>query len=222
MKTNKLTMMALSGVFALTACSGGGTTSQTCMVFGEVPGIYADYEAQRDEIEESAQGTESAAQAALAKLEELEEQYRAKIEEAGMKLNGQPIEIVTTEDFIVAQPISLSFKEFANGLNSAYDVTGEIEVAKDITLDASESWLKSHDVTYISLPLLLVGCDEQGAEVTSARIGVFKGLKEVDGKLILPAGTKAILETTYYNKNEYDNYIQVKSVKLVLDTKQLR
>lgn len=46
-------MMALLGVLALTGCSGGATSSENCMVFGEVPGIYADYEAQRDKIEES-------------------------------------------------------------------------------------------------------------------------------------------------------------------------
>ncbi|MGN0237093.1 MAG: hypothetical protein ACI4AK_03290 [Lepagella sp.] len=224
MKNFKLSIMALLGVIALTACSDAGSSSsfQSCPVFGDVPGIYADYEAQRDKIEESAQNSEEAAKAASAKIDELKVQYRAKIEEAGKKLNGQPIEIAPSEDFKVAQPISLTFKEFANGLNSAYDVAGEVEAATDVALEVSESWLKSHDLEYLNLPLLLVGCDEQGAEVTSTRIGVYKGFKEADGKVILPAGTKAELQTTYYNNNDYENYLRVKSVKLLLDTKSLQ
>lgn len=222
MKRFKQTMMALLGVVAMTACSGGSAPSENCLVFGEVPAIYADYEAQRDKIEESAQKNEADYKKASAQIDELTEQYRAKIEEAGKKLDGQPIEITPGEDFKVVSPVSLSFKEFANSVRSVYDVKGEIETAKDITFEVTESWLKSHDVQYLMLPLMLIGCDEQGAEVTSARIGVFKGFKVVDGKLVLPADTKAELATVPYNNNDYDNYIRVKSIKAALDTKQLQ
>ena len=190
-------------------------------MFGEVPAIYADYEAQRDKIEESAQKSEADYKKASAQIDELTEQYRAKIEEAGRKLDGQPIEITLGEDFKVVSPVSLSFKEFANSVRSMYDVKGEIETAKDITLEVTESWLKSHDVQYLMLPLMLIGCDEQGAEVTSARIGYLKGFNVADGKLVLPAGTKAELETVPYGDNDYDDYILVKSVRLALDTKKL-
>ncbi len=210
MKTIKQTMMALLGAVALTACSGGGAPYENCLVFGEVPAIYADYEAQCDKIEESAQ------------VDELKEQYRAKIEEAGKKLDGRLIEITPGEDFKVVNPVSLSFKEFANNVRSVYDVQGEIEAAKDISLEVTDSWLGSHDVQYLILPLMLIGCDEQGAEVTSARIGDFKSFKVVDGKLILPAGTKAELQTVVYGNDDYDRYIRVKSVRLALDTKKLQ
>lgn len=212
-------MMALLGVLALTGCSGGATSSENCMVFGEVPGIYADYEAQRDKIEESGRKSEADSKEALAKLDDLKEQYRAKIEEAGRKLDGKPIEITSGEDFKVVKPITLSFKEFANGVRSTFNVDGEIEAAKDITLEVTESWLSSHDVQYLIVPLLLIGCDEGGAEVTSARIGVFKGFKVANGKLILLAGTKAELQTVNYGNNYYNDYIRVKSVRLALDTK---
>lgn len=221
MKKFKQTMMALLGAVALTACSGGGSSSENCLVFGEVPAIYADYQAQRDKIEESAQKSEASYKKASSQIDELKEQYRAKIEEAGKKLDGQPIEISTGEDFKVVSPVSLSFKEFANSVNSMYDVKGDIETAKDINLDVTESWLRSHDVQYLILPLMLIGCDEQGTEVTSARIGSFKGFKVVDGKLVLPTGTKAQLETVPYSDNDYDNYVRVKSVRLALDTKKL-
>lgn len=214
-------MMALLGAVTLTACSGGGSSSENCLVFGEVPAIYADYQAQRDKIEESAQKSEASYKKASSQIDELKEQYRAKIEEAGKKLDGQPIEISTGEDFKVVSPVSLSFKEFANSVNSMYDVKGDIETAKDINLDVTESWLRSHDVQYLILPLMLIGCDEQGTEVTSARIGSFKGFKVVDGKLVLPTGTTAELQTVAYNSNDYENYIQVKSVKLAIDTSKL-
>lgn len=110
---------------------------------------------------------------------------------------------------------------FANRVSSTYDVRGEIVTAKDINLDVTESWLKSHDVQYLMLPLMLIGCDEQGTEVTSARIGSITGFKVIDGKLVLPAGTKADLETTYYGDNDYESYVRVKSVKLALDTESL-
>lgn len=221
MKKIRQTMMALLGVVVMTACSGGNAPSENCLVFGEVPAIYADYEAQRDKIEESAQKSEADYKKASAQIDELTEQYRAKIEEAGRKLDGQPIEITLGEDFKVVSPVSLSFKEFANSVRSMYDVKGEIETAKDITLEVTESWLKSHDVQYLMLPLMLIGCDEQGAEVTSARIGYLKGFNVADGKLVLPAGTKAELETVPYGDNDYDDYIRVKSVRLALDTTKL-
>lgn len=213
--------VSLLAAAILASCGGSGSSTESCMIFGDVPGIYADYQTQRDKIEKSAQKSESDYKKASAQIDELKEQYRAKIEEAGKKLDGQPIEIASGEDFKVVKPISLSFKEFANNLNAAFTVDGEIETAKNITIEVSESWLKSHDVQYLYVPLLLIGCDEQGTEVTSARIGTFKGLQVVDGKLVLPTGIKAELQTVAYNKNDYDDYIKVRSVKLALDTSKL-
>lgn len=222
MKINYLIAgVSLLAAAILASCGGSGSSTESCMIFGDVPGIYADYQTQRDKIEESAQKSESDYKKASAQIDELKEQYRAKIEEAGKKLDGQPIEIASGEDFKVVKPISLSFKEFANNLNAAFTVDGEIETAKNITIEVSESWLKSHDVQYLYVPLLLIGCDEQGTEVTSARIGFFKGLQVVDGKLVLPAGIKAELQTVAYNKNDYDDYIKVRSIKLALDTSRL-
>lgn len=222
MKINYLIAgVSLLAAAILASCGGSGSSTESCMIFGDVPGIYADYQTQRDKIEESAQKSESDYKKASAQIDELKEQYRAKIEEAGKKLDGQPIEIASGEDFKVVKPISLSFKEFANNLNAAFTVDGEIETAKNITIEVSESWLKSHDVQYLYMPLLLIGCDEQGTEVTSARIGTFKGFQVIDGKLVLPAGIKAELQTVAYNKNDYDDYIKVRSVKLALDTSKL-
>lgn len=65
--------MALLGVVALTACSGGGSSSENCLVFGEVPAIYADYQAQRDKIEESAQKSEASYKKASSQIDELKE-----------------------------------------------------------------------------------------------------------------------------------------------------
>lgn len=222
MKINYLIAgVSLLAAAILASCGGSGSSTESCMIFGDVPGIYADYQTQRDKIGESAQKSESDYKKASAQIDELKEQYRAKIEEAGKKLDGQPIEIASGEDFKVVKPISLSFKEFANNLNAAFTVDGEIETAKNITIEVSESWLKSHDVQYLYMPLLLIGCDEQGTEVTSARIGTFKGFQVIDGKLVLPAGIKAELQTVAYNKNDYDDYIKVRSVKLALDTSKL-
>ena len=218
MKKISLSAIVLAGAMALTGCSGSGSASDNCPVFGEVPALYADYDAQRDKIRES----ESDHKVAQTKIDELKEQYRAKIEAAGKSLDGKPIEVASSDDFKVEQPLSLTFKEFANGLNSAYTVNGEVVAAKDVAFDVSESWLKSHDVDYLMLPLMLTGLDKQGAELTSVRIGSFKGFKVADGKVILPAGTKAELQDTYYNKNDYDNLSRVKSVALTVDTKPLR
>lgn len=222
MKINYLIAgISLLAAAILASCGGSGSSTESCMIFGDVPGIYADYQTQRDKIGESAQKSESDYKKASSQIDELKEQYRAKIEEAGKKLDGRPIEIASGEDFKVVKPISLSFKEFANNLNAAFNVDGEIETAKNITIEVSESWLKSHDVQYLYMPLLLIGCDEQGTEVTSARIGTFKGFQVIDGKLVLPAGIKAELQTVAYNKNDYDDYIKVRSVKLALDTSKL-
>lgn len=226
MKLNHLIAgMGLLVVATLVSCGGsggsGGNSSENCMLFGEVPGLYADYQTQRDKIEESAQKSEADYKKATTQIDELQEEYRVKIEEAAKKLAGQPVEIAPGEDFKVVKPVSLSFKEFANGINAMFTVAGEVEAAKDVTVDVTESWLKSHDVQYLQLPLMLIGCDEQGAEVTRARIGYFKGFKVMDGKVVLPAGTKAELQPVPYNDNDYESYVKVKSVKLGLDTSKL-
>lgn len=227
MKLNNLIAgFSLLAATVMTSCGGStgsssGSSSENCLIFGEVPALYADYEAQRAKIEESAQKSEADYKKASAQIDELKAEYRTKIEEAGKKLAGQPIEITDGGDFKIVQPLSLSFKEFANNVRAVFNVAGEVEAARDLPVEVTESWLKSHDVNYTFIPLMLTGCDEQGAEVTSARIGSFKGFKVVDGKLILPAGTKAELQTVPYNKNDYDNYVKVKSVKLTLDTSKL-
>ncbi|MDE6459289.1 MAG: hypothetical protein K2K52_00450, partial [Paramuribaculum sp.] len=213
-----ITGMSVLAIATLTSCGSSGSSSDNCRIFGEVPGIYADYQAQRDKIEDSAKKSESDYKKASARLDELKEQYRTKIEEAGKKLDGQPIEIVSGEDLNIVSPLSLSFKEFANGVNSVFNVNGEVEAAKDVTIEVTESWLKSHNVEYLYVPLLIVGYDEQGAEVTKDRIGCFKGFTVVGGKVVLPSGTKAELQTVAYNKNKYDDYIKVRAVKLALDT----
>lgn len=107
--------------------------TDSAAVVGEVPAIYADYQAQRDKIEESAQKSEASYKKASSQIDELKEQYRARIEEAGKKLDGQPIEISTGADFKVVSPVSLSFKEFANSVNSMYDVKAIYDDAKDYT-----------------------------------------------------------------------------------------
>lgn len=222
MKINSLiTGICLFAIAALSSCGNSGSSTENCLIFGDVPGIYAEYQTQRDKIEQSAQESESGHEKASKQIDELKEEYRIKIEEAGKKLAGQPIEIAPGEDFKIVKPISLSFKEFANNVNAMFTVDGEVESAGDITINVSESWLKSHDVQYLYLPLMLVGCNEQNAEVTRARIGSFKEFKVVDGKLVLPAKTKAELQPVPYSDNNYDNYIQVKSVKLALDTSKL-
>lgn len=216
-----ITGISLFAIAALSSCGNSGSSTENCLIFGDVPGIYAEYQTQRDKIEQSAQESETGYKKASNQIDELKEEYRIKIEEAGKKLAGQPIEIAPGEDFKIVKPISLSFKEFANNVNAMFTVDGEVEAARDIAVNVSESWLKSHDVQYLYLPLMLVGCNEQDAEVTRARIGSFKGFQVVDGKLVLPAKTKAELQPVPYSDNDYDNYIQVKSVKLTLDTSKL-
>lgn len=213
--------VCLLAIGALSSCGGSGSSTDSCLIFGEVPGLYADYQTQCDKIEQSAQNSEADYKKASARIDELTEEYRAKIEEAGKKLDGRPIEVAPGDDFRIVTPLSLTFKEFANNLNAVFTVNGEVEAARDITIEVSESWLKSHDVQYLWLPLMLVGCDGQGVEVTAARIGSFKGFQVVDDKLVLPAGTKAELQTVPYNHNDYDDYILVKSVKPALDTSKL-
>ncbi|MDE6651208.1 MAG: hypothetical protein K2K08_02255, partial [Paramuribaculum sp.] len=46
-------------IATLTSCGSSGSSSDNCWIFGEVPGIYADYQAQRDKIEDSAKKSES-------------------------------------------------------------------------------------------------------------------------------------------------------------------
>lgn len=220
---NLIAGMALLSAITLTACGGSSSTSTSgnCLVFGEVPALYSGYQTERDKIEESATKSGGDYKKASADIDELKASYRAKIEAAGKQLDGKPIEIAPSEDFKVVSPVSISFKEIANNVNAVFSVAGDIETARDVTIDVTEAWLKSHDVTYLYLPLMLSGCDGEGLEVTSCRIGYFKGLTVVDGKVILPQGVKAVLQTVAYNRNQYEDWIKVKSVKLTLDTSRL-
>lgn len=222
MKLNHLIAgICLLATAVIASCGSSSSSTENCLVFGEVPSIYADYQAQRDKIEAEIVDSKIEYKKGTAQIDELKEKYRAKIEEAGKKLDGQAIELTPVEDFKVVKPISISFKEFANNVNAVFTVSGEVEAARDITIDVTESWLRSHDVEYLYVPLLMIGCDEQREEITKDRIGYFKGFKVIEGKVVLPAGTKAELETVAYNKNDYENYTKVKSVKLALDTTKI-
>ncbi|MDE7181188.1 MAG: hypothetical protein K2N88_08345 [Muribaculaceae bacterium] len=213
--------VCLLTIATLVSCGRSGSSTEDCMIFGEVPGLYADYQAQRDKIEESADKSVTDFKKASAQIDELKAKYEAKIEEAAMSLNGKAVEVEPGDDFKVLQPINLTFKNIIN-LNSVFDVNGEIEAVRDVSIDVTEPWLKSHDVQYLFLPLLLIGCDENGAEVTKDRIGCFsKCFKVVDGKVVLPAGSKAELQTVSYNKNSYEDYVKVKTVKLSLDVSKM-
>lgn len=222
MKINHLIAgISLLATAVIASCGSSSSSTEKCLIFGEVPNIYADYQTHRDKIEAEIVDSKLDYKKGSAQIDEMKEKYRAKIEEAGKKLDGQTIELTPVEDFKVVKPISISFKEFANNVNAVFTVGGEVETAKDVTIDVTESWLKSHDVEYLYVPLLMVGCDEQGVEVTKDRIGYFKGFKVIDSKVVLPAGTKAELETVAYNKNDYESYTKVKSVKLALDTSKI-
>lgn len=227
MKLNHLIAgLGLLATVTLASCGGGSngsgaSSSENCLIFGEVPAVYADYEARCAKIEETALDSDADYKQASSQIDELKEEYRLKIEEAGKKLADKPVEVTAGEDFRVVTPITLSFKEFANSVNAMFNVNGEVEAARDIPVEVTESWLKSHDVQYLMVPLMLIGLDEQGNEATSARIGSFKGFKVVDGKLLLPAGTKAELQPVPYSDNDYEKYVKVKSVKLGLDTSKL-
>ncbi|MDE6290716.1 MAG: hypothetical protein K2M16_04225 [Muribaculaceae bacterium] len=222
MKLNHLiASVSLLATAVIASCGSSSSSTENCLVFGEVPSIYADYQAQRDKIEAEIVDSKIEYKKGTAQIDELKEKYRAKIEEASKKLDGQTIELIPREDFKVIKPISLSFKEFANNVNAVFTIGGEVEAAKDVTIEVTESWLRSHNVEYLYVPLLMIGCDEQEAEVTKNRIGYFKGFKVIDGKVVLPSGNKAELETVAYNKNDYDNYTKVKSVKLTLDTSKI-
>lgn len=213
-------IFALLGGLILSACSGSGAgtsnsgSSKECKIFGEVPAIYAEYESEKDKL----QGEEGSNE----KIEVLKEEYKAKIEEAGKKLDGQPIEISGSENFNVEKPLTLSFKEFANNLNAMFNVDGRIVTVKEIPFEVTESWLNSHDLEYVYLPVMLAGFDDQGVEVTTARIGTIKGLQVKEGKPVLPSGAAVELQPVSYSVNDYDKYAKVATVRIVIDESTLQ
>ncbi|MDE6560084.1 MAG: hypothetical protein K2K75_01740 [Muribaculaceae bacterium] len=125
MKLNHLIAgISLLATAVIASCGSSSSSTENCLVFGEVPYLYANYQVQRDKIDAEIMDSKIDYKKGSAQIDELKEKYRSKIEEAGKKLDGQTIEMTPVEDFKVVEPISISFKEFANNVNAVFAVGG--------------------------------------------------------------------------------------------------
>lgn len=191
----------------LFSCSGGAGSSST-LLFGSLPDVYGKFQAEKDKISEEAKNIKSEAEKAklIEKSEKMQEEWSQKIEDSAKALDGKPIEFAES-DIKVTEPLSLEFDGFfsKSSMNPKFKINGSAEVANEITTD--------NDYVLPSEKVCIVGYNTEGQQVYKISVGSVP-VENVDGKVVIKAGTPVKLDSFSYAPSEAEEYKAAKSLKL--------
>lgn len=202
---NKLAL-AVIATFALTACSGGSSSNTN--LFGDVPEILQKYDEEQDALKEKGKNIKSEEEKAklIAESKKVDEEYTAKVETASKKLDGKALD-VTSEDFDITTPISLTYEEISSAkkLNPKFKVNGEAKTTKEIAL--------AQTVFSTKCPVQIVGFDAEGNEVYHLQVGTVEVATE-NGQSTVAAGAPVEFTTLTLRTNYLEDYSKATSLKL--------
>lgn len=206
MKSIKL--LALVAIMPmLFSCSGGSGSSST-LLFGSLPGVYDQFQAEKDKISEEAKNIKSEEEKAklIEKSEKMQEKWSAKIEESAKALDGKTIEFAES-DIKVTEPVSLEYDGFfsKSGMNPKFKVNGGAEVVNEINTD--------FDYVLPNEKVCIVGYNAEGQELYHIAVGSVP-VENVDGKVVVKAGTPVKFSSFSYSTNKSEEYKEAKTLKL--------
>lgn len=207
MKTIKL--MALVAILTpmLFSCSGGVGSSDT-LLFGSLPGVYGQFQTEKDQLQEEAKNINSEADKAklIEKSEKMKEEWSAKIEESAKSIDGKTIEFAES-DIKVINPISLQFDGFFSktDMTPKFKINGSAEAPAEI--NTGEMYVGTSENVYI------VGYNAEGQEVYQIK-GGFIPVENVDGKAVVKAGTAVNFDTFHFSGKKVEEYEAAKTLKL--------
>lgn len=210
---------------AFTSCGGGGSSSASdALLFGAIPGVYLDYEAETAVLFEKAQKSDNIKdlQAINEKGETLKEELQGKLEKAAQAWSGTTLDVAVGEDLTIVAPITVTSDGFFSSTSPQFTLTGDVETAQEIDANYSETLLKyysSRQDQLLTYGVLLVGLDEQGQELVSQRVGSVQ-LAWVNDHVAIPAKTKVSFDNKLsFNDGAAEAYTKVKSLMLKVDSK---
>lgn len=208
MKMKCIKFVALASILTpmIFSCSGAG--SSDTLLFGSLPGVYGQFQAEEAQLQEEAKNITSEAEKAklIEKSEKMKEEWSGKIEESAKALDGKTIEFAES-DIKVTEPISLQFDGFFSEIDMTpqFKINGSAEAPAEI--NTGEMYLGTSENVYI------VGYNAEGQEVYKINAG-FIPVENVDGKAVVKAGTAVNFDTLYFSEKKAEEYEAAKSLKL--------
>lgn len=210
---------------ALASCGGGGSSSASdALLFGAVPGVYLEYEAEIAALLEKAQQSDNMndLQTINEKGEALKENLHGELEEAAQAWSGKTLDVAAGEDLTVITPITVTFDGFFSSTSPQYTLSGDVETAREIDAKYSANLLKyysSRQNELLTYGVLLVGLDEHGQQIVSQRVGSVQ-LAWANDRVVIPAKTKVKFDSKLaFNDGAADKYAKIKSLTLKVDSK---
>lgn len=195
MKLN-IKLMAAVAVIAATLTSCGGNASE---LFGDLPKVYEEYEAEMEAVKESGNVDAKA----------FNEKYEQKFREAAEALNGKEISVSDEGEMKITSPITMTF-DCIHSRGMSFKLEGEMEAADEIVRKLK------HNTPY--LEIYLVGYDSEGDELFRDGIAQFDfgKLKYADSEVRIEAGTRAEISSLIFYVDHAKDYPKAKELKLVV------
>lgn len=208
-------------VWALSSCSGSGSSGSSDNMFGDIPATIEKYDQEKKALNDGL--TESNYDKELGKIEELKKSTIAKLEKEGEALNGKELTVSADENELkVETPLTLVYKNvFSNVQAVEFGLDGKVVAAKDLKLEINPSDLKGRDlfggkstVVTVKLPVKVEFLDIDGNVIDERTIGNLPA--ENNGEeAIVKAGTAADLAICSLPIS--DKFVNVVTARVVVD-----
>lgn len=189
-------LMTAVAVIAATLTACGGSASE---LFGDLPKIYEEYEAEMEAVKEAGSDNKD--------VKAFNEKYEQKFREAAEALNGKEISISDEGEMKITSPITMTFDKFIpKGMS--FKLEGEMEAATEIVHKMKRGWAPG-------LGVYLVGYDSEGKELFKDKIAYVES-KKPGNRVRIEAGTRADFYGLDFEIDHAKDYPKVKELKLVV------
>lgn len=228
-KLNNL-LAAVAVLFAassLTACGESAGAVAGSKFFGDVPALYLQMMEKKADIKEQFKNASSEGEAKdlMTQAQQFEDDYRVQIQNAASDLTGKTIEVVSTDDFTVNTPLTMTFDGFfsKSDMTPQLKFTGEVVAARDYQSDDAKGITDAGgDLSrYVGLAqhIYLEGYDDQGNQVFSSQVGYAPLGLSGDGQLLVKTGTPVKFDNLTINKKNAEGCLKATSLRLVYSKK---
>lgn len=210
---------ALSTIIAATMTSCGGGSAQKAIIYGEIPGIFAEYNSECDAIEEKAKGIDNAEEFAklVTKADKLKDELKENLQKAGESYSGSTIDAEGVDGLCIEQPLTLIYDGFFSSTSVRFKVEGKVVATKDIEIETSESEIRyytKYPERLIARNAQLEFYDAEGNELMSCTIGSFK-TELSNGSVIIPSGSVMELnQSLTISEKGADDVLKTTSLKV--------
>lgn len=205
-------LCAIIGI-AVSSCGKGAPEA---IIYGDIPGILAEYNAENSALKEKAKKVDNADDFAklASKADKLKEGLKADLEKAGEAYSGSTIEAEGINGINIVKPLTLTYDGFFSSTTVRFKVDGEVVTSETITLDYPKV-NTAYRKEWPDQVALLKFYDADGNELRSQQVGSFETVITDDGSIIIPAGSKMKFnQSLTIGEKGADDALQAKSLKV--------